>query len=79
MIRGRLTSLASLGNTSENAASHSDNGGIESLKNAHVGDVGDSPLNSKNDPLRSQKNQLYVGSIRVCAFANWPGNLAPML
>ncbi len=27
----------------------SDNGGIESLKNAYVGKVGDSPLNSEND------------------------------
>ena len=55
----------------------SDNGGIESLKNHYVGTVGHSPLNSENDPLRAQKNTLYEGGIRVCAFANWPAKLKP--
>jgi arylsulfatase A-like enzyme len=56
---------------------HSDNGGIESLKNAYDGDVGHSPLNSENDPLRGQKNTLYEGGTRVCAFVHWPGRLTP--
>ncbi len=55
----------------------SDNGGIESLKNHYVGTVGHSPLNSENDPLRAQKNTLYEGGIRVCAFTNWPAKLKP--
>ena len=55
----------------------SDNGGIEGLKNAYAGTVPDSPLNSENDPLRGQKNTLFEGGTRVCAFANWPDRLQP--
>jgi arylsulfatase A-like enzyme len=42
-----------------------------------VGEVGHSPLNSENAPLRGEKNTLYEGGVRVCAFANWPGVLEP--
>jgi arylsulfatase A-like enzyme len=55
----------------------SDNGGIEGLENHYAGNVGHSPLNSENDPLRGQKNTLYEGGTRVSAFANWPGQLQP--
>jgi arylsulfatase A-like enzyme len=55
----------------------SDNGGQPSAMNPYVGKVPSSPALSSNDPLRGQKDQLYEGGIRVCAFANWPGKLKP--
>lgn len=55
----------------------SDNGGQPGGRNPYVGKVADSPVLSSNLPLRGHKNTLYEGGVRVCAFANWPGRLAP--
>lgn len=55
----------------------SDNGGLPGGKNPYVGNVADSPVLSSNLPLRGHKNTLYEGGVRVSAFANWPGRLAP--
>lgn len=56
---------------------HSDNGGLLGGGNAYVGKVAGTPKISSNLPLRGQKAQLYEGGVRVPAFANWKGTLAP--
>ncbi|NBN95164.1 MAG: arylsulfatase [Verrucomicrobia bacterium] len=50
---------------------------LEALERTHQRENTLIIFTSENDPLRGQKNTLYEGGTRVCAFVNWPGKLKP--
>jgi arylsulfatase A-like enzyme len=57
---------------------HSDNGGTRNAKFAGVmADMSKVTIPCDNGPYREGKGTLYEGATRVCAFANWPGHIAP--
>lgn len=57
---------------------HSDNGGTRNAMFAGVmADMSKVTIPCDNGPYREGKGTLYEGGTRVCAFANWPGHIAP--
>lgn len=57
---------------------HSDNGGTHNPLFAGVmADMSSVKIPCDNSPSRDGKGSLYEGGTRVCALANWPGQIAP--
>jgi arylsulfatase B len=57
---------------------HSDNGGTRNAMFAGVmADMSKIKIPCDNGPYRDGKGTLYEGATRVCAFANWPGQIKP--
>ncbi len=57
---------------------HSDNGGTRSAMFAGMmADMSKVVIPCDNGPYRDGKGTLYEGGTRVCAFANWPGQIKP--
>lgn len=55
---------------------HSDNGGTKNPMFAGVmADVSKIRIPCDNGPYRDGKGSLFEGGTRVCAFANWPGQI----
>ena len=57
---------------------HSDNGGTRSAMFAGVmADMSKVKIPCDNGRYRERKGTLYEGATRVCALANWPGQIEP--
>jgi arylsulfatase B len=57
---------------------HSDNGGTRNAMFAGVmADMSKVKIPCDNGPYREGKGTLFEGATRVCAFANWPGQIQP--
>lgn len=57
---------------------HSDNGGTRNAMFSGVmADMSKITLPCDNGPYREGKGTLFEGGTRVCAFANWPGQIKP--